>query len=172
LSNKSNIDEPNVTLVSNATGYRLPTEAEWEYAAKGGNPGESYEYSGSDIVDEVAWYRENRGRTSHEVGMKVANGPGLYDMSGNVFEWCWDWYKIDYYNESPVSNLTGRSSGATRVACGGRWYDGAANVGSANRRYGKPSFRNGNLGFRLVRWCQALLTWGARSPLDPHPQEP
>jgi formylglycine-generating enzyme required for sulfatase activity len=83
----------NITCNFRVNGYRLPTEAEWEYAAKGGNQaGSIYEYSGSNNVDEVGWYIENSGGSTHAVGRKQPNRLGLYDMSGNVREWCWDWY--------------------------------------------------------------------------------
>ena len=84
---------------TNANGYRLPTEAQWEYAAKGGNKGETFTYSGSDTPDAVAWYNRNVGSNAKEAGTKTPNGLGLYDMTGNVFEWCWDWYG-DYTNET------------------------------------------------------------------------
>jgi formylglycine-generating enzyme required for sulfatase activity len=140
----------------NATGYRLPTEAEWEYAAKSGNKHFlSYEYSGGNSVDRVAWYDGNSGRVAHPVGTKQPNDLELYDMSGNVWEWCWDWYSNSYYSGSPGSNPVGpagpASSGTYRVVRGGSWGKGAAFVRSAYRGVNTPSDRHNNLGFRLVR---------------------
>jgi formylglycine-generating enzyme required for sulfatase activity len=137
----------------NATGYRLPTEAEWEYAAKGGNRGGNYMYAGSNSPDDVAWYDGNSGNRTHPVGTKQPNSLGIYDMSGNVWEWCWDWYG-SYGNESQ-SNPQGLSSpapsGANRVCRGGNWDNSAADVRSAYRgRFTPPSWGD-NLGFRLVR---------------------
>jgi formylglycine-generating enzyme required for sulfatase activity len=134
----------------NATGYRLPTEAEWEYAAKGGNKNFlSYEYSGGNSVDRVAWYSGNSGNSTHPVGTKQANDLGLYDMSGNVNEWCWDWYGS--YHSGSQNNPVGASSGAGRVLRGGGLGADAEYVRSAYRASLTPSRRYYYLGFRLVR---------------------
>ena len=140
----------NVEVVSNYTGYRMPTEAEWEYAAKGGNgsPG-NYAYAGSDNVDTVAWYSDNSGSITHAVGTKASNDLGLYGMSGNILEWCWDRYG-SYSSEAQV-NPTGTSSESDRVARGGCWSFSADGVRSAYRYYNYPSFRNYGVGLRLVR---------------------
>ena len=87
-----------------ANGYRLPTEAEWEYAARGGQDSQGFIYAGSDNPDDVAWYADNSNEQLHPVGEKEPNELGLYDMCGNIFEWCWDWYDQDYYAASPLSD--------------------------------------------------------------------
>jgi formylglycine-generating enzyme required for sulfatase activity len=137
-------------IVSGANGYRLPTEAQWEYAAQGGNglPG-NYTYSGSNNAGDVAWHSGNSGNMTHEVGKKVANGLGLYDMSGNVYEWCWDWYGV-YTNEAQA-DPTGAVSGANRVLRGGSWYNSAEYMRSAYRNGLNPCGRGSSAGFRLVR---------------------
>jgi formylglycine-generating enzyme required for sulfatase activity len=133
-----------------ASGYRLPTEAEWEYAAKGGSRETMvYEYSGSNSVDAVGWHRGNSGETTHPVGGKVPNSLGLYDMSGNVWEWCWDWYGD--YGSGAQTDPVGAVSGALRVRRGGSWFGYGWYARSAYRYYFTPSSRYGNLGFRLVR---------------------
>jgi uncharacterized repeat protein (TIGR02543 family) len=137
-------------IVSGANGYRLRTEAQWEYAAKGGNgsPG-NYTYAGSDNADAVAWYSSNSGSMTHEVGKKAANGLGLYDMSGNVWEWCWDWWGS--YSSGAQTDPTGAVSGADRVVRGGGWHSSAENVRSAVRAVSYPLNRFISDGFRLVR---------------------
>ena len=130
------------------TVYRLPTEAEWEYAARAG---QSYEYSGSSDVGSVAWYDGNSGNKTHRVGQKRANAWGLYDMSGNVWEWVQDWYDDDYYASSPSTDPRGPSSGSYRVYRGGSWRYDAWFVRVAFRFNLFPGFRYYSLGFRLVR---------------------
>ena len=169
----------NVTLNKNANGYRLPTEAEWEYAARGGDPnaaawnytfsgadkadGTSYSNSKNSGLDSVGWYCYNNitgetgdsdvtynveGCGTHEVGKKKANRLGLYDMSGNVWEWCYDWYGT--VNTGTETAPTGAASGSYRVLRGGSWFH-RANGASVSYRYDyDPNFRYGLLGFRVV----------------------
>jgi formylglycine-generating enzyme required for sulfatase activity len=138
----------------NVTGYRLPTEAEWEYAAREGNKEYIfYDYSGGNNVDVVAWYKDNSGESTHPIGTKQPNRLGLYDMSGNVLEWCWDWYGsyTDRAQTNPVGPSGPTSLGTTRVVRSGSWSDYDRGVRSIDRNYKSPSTRNKNLGFRLVR---------------------
>jgi len=130
--------------------YRLPTEAEWEYAAKGGSMVSSEsatKYAGSDDVGNVAWFYNNSNGKPHPVGEKKPNELGIYDMSGNVNEWCSDWYGENYYKSSPGANPKGPSSGTYRCNRGGSWY-GVLRV--THRGWNNSSFRNYSLGFRLV----------------------
>jgi len=130
--------------------YRLPYEAEWEYAARGGGK-KDYKYSGSNNADEVAWYDGNSGGKTHPVGTKKPNALGLYDMSGNVWEWCEDWYDDNYYKNSPTVNPKGPGSGTFRVLRGGSWGNNAWDIRVANRNRYSPDRRNNNydVGFRL-----------------------
>ncbi|HCC37866.1 MAG TPA: formylglycine-generating enzyme family protein [Treponema sp.] len=134
----------------NANGYRLPTEAEWEYAAKGGNKDAiMYEYSGSNSVGTVAWYDGNSGGMTHDVGTKAPNSLSVYDMSGNVWEWCWDWYGS--YGIGAQTDPVGASSGSNRVARGGGWDFVAGILRSAYRGCYGLSYRSDILGFRILR---------------------
>jgi len=128
--------------------YRLPTEAEWEYAARSG--GKREKYAGSNSPDSVAWYSSNSGDSTHPVGRKSPNGLGLYDMSGNVWEWCLDWYSKDYYDSSPRHNPRGPESGLKRVIRGGSWTTLERGLRSTHRVGAKVNYRNKSLGFRLV----------------------
>jgi len=143
-----------VQIVSGSNGYRLPTEAQWEYAAKGGNPNAAgwtgYTYSGSDTIDDVAWYNNiNSEYRTHEVGKKAPNRLGLYDMSGNVYEWCWDWYG-DYSGEDQT-DPTGAAYASGRVLRGGSYFFSTSSARSVYRTYGYPSFADLKPGIRLVR---------------------
>ena len=131
------------------TGYRLPTEAEWEYAANPASPPRTV-YAGSDTVDGVAWIDTNAGSTTHAVKTKTANGRGLYDLSGNVWEWVWDWYQSNY-EALPATDPIGPSTGASRVIRGGAWDNTATIARVALRDYDAPSNRYSVLGFRIVR---------------------
>ncbi|MBD5397246.1 formylglycine-generating enzyme family protein [bacterium] len=138
--------------LSQLTGktYRLPTEAEWEYAARGGQQADGTKYAGSNTIDDVAWYNDNSGKQTHPTGMKKPNGLGLYDMSGNVYEWCSDWYESNYYSSSPSVNPQGSSSGSGRVSRGGGWYNNAVGCRVSRRLNYAPDFRDYDLGFRVA----------------------
>ena len=128
--------------------FRLPTEAEWEFAARGGNYSRHYKYSGSNYISDVAWYDGNSGNRTHPVGTKQANELGLYDMSGNVWEWCSDWYGS--YSSYSQNDPTGPNSGSNRVLRGGGWYIIAGGCRSSYRGCRTPGDRYRDLGFRLV----------------------
>ena len=128
--------------------FRLPTEAEWEFAARGGNYSRHYKYSGSNYIGDVAWYTDNSGNRTHPVGTKQANELGLYDMSGNVWEWCSDWFGS--YSSYSQNDPNGPNSGSCRVRRGGCWGDNARYCRSSYRSSNAPGVRGGNLGLRLV----------------------
>ena len=139
-----------VRKLNSLTGqnFRLPTEAEWEFACRGGNNSLGYKYSGSDNIDNVAWFDCNSGRKTHFVATKSPNELGIYDMSGNVWEWCSDWY--DKYSRGAQANPKGPESGSCRVFRGGGWGSYAGYCRSSNRGYNTPTHRHDRLGLRLA----------------------
>ncbi len=146
-----NFSNDDVTINWSANGYRLPTEAEWEYAARGGQNSQGYIYSGSDNIYDVAWFRNSFIRTIQIVGQKQPNELGIYDMSGNVWEWCNDWYDDNYYSESPENNPHGPETGTFRVKRGGGFKDFANECRTTNRSYFTLNSGYFNLGFRVCK---------------------
>lgn len=138
--------------LSRITGkeYRLPTEAQWEYAARGGENNSRAKYCGGNSIEEVAWYKDNSGGTTHPVKQKAPNDLGLYDMSGNVWEWCSDWYSRDYYYSCAGANPLGPTSGTNRALRGGSWRIDSACCRVSRRYMANPSYRHENGGFRVV----------------------
>jgi len=131
--------------------YRLPTEAEWEYAARGGVLSRGDKYSGSNSLDSIAWYDANSANEAHPIGRKKPNELGIFDMSGNIYEWCSDWYSPDYYRVSEKENPAGPPEGIKRVIRGGSWFFDRSGLRVAEREGGNPDFRYGYVGFRLCR---------------------
>jgi len=142
-----------ISKLNQLTGlnYRLPTEAEWEYAAGGGSLSKGFKYSGSNHIDVVAWKDGNAGTSIHPVGKKKPNELGIFDMTGNVFEWCSDWYSPDWYQISEKENPTGPEEGRFRVMRGGSWFHDHTGLRINEREKGNPEFRYGYVGFRLCR---------------------
>ena len=134
--------------------YRLPTEAEWEYACRAGSTAMYSFGEDASHLGVYAWYNKNafaiNERYVHRVGLKKANAFGLYDMHGNVWEWCSDWYREDYYGNSPAADPGGPSSGLSRVLRGGSWYRGAEESRCASRRLFSPDLGSSSYGFRVV----------------------
>jgi formylglycine-generating enzyme required for sulfatase activity len=143
------ITDATVTPDWSKNGYRLPTEAQWEYACRAGTT-TAYN-TGATISENTGWYYINSGNRTHNVGEKTANAWDLYDMHGNVWEWCWDWYSSSYYSSSPAQDPTGAVSGYDRVRRGGSWGSVGQLLRSAYRSDGNPYGRYDSGGFRLVR---------------------
>ncbi|MEM9985406.1 MAG: SUMF1/EgtB/PvdO family nonheme iron enzyme [Bacteroidota bacterium] len=150
--NQSSFDDHKwtVKLIQGSKGYRLPSEAEWEYAARGGPHHRGFEYAGSPDLDQVGWYRYNSNRETQPVGQKRPNELGLYDLSGNVWEWCWDW-GAGYPSEPQVDPI-GPEGGSYRVYRGGSWFDDADFSRVAYRNFVYPDSRYVFIGFRLARY--------------------
>jgi formylglycine-generating enzyme required for sulfatase activity len=132
-------------------GGRLPTEAEWEYAARSGGR-DDRKWSGTNSESSLknyAWYSSNSSSKTHPVGTKQPNDLDIYDMSGNVWEWCWDWYGS--YSSSNQTNPTGPASGSGRVLRGGSWYNFSVICRTASRYYYGPTYSNGRVGFRILK---------------------
>ena len=132
-------------------GGRLPTEAEWEFAARGGNESDTTLFAGGNDINIVAWYGGNAGNAPHEVGTRQANELGIYDMSGNVWEWCNDWYEADYYAVSPVNNPTGPETGTYKVLRGGIWNGEGVYCRVSYRDFSYSTITNNANGLRLVK---------------------
>ena len=142
--------------------YRLPTESQWEYAARGGKYWKQYpfDYSGSDKLNEVGWYIANSHSETKPVGLKTPNLLGLYDMSGNVWEWCEDWFDDDFYEKCKkqgiVENPCNREQGSDRVRRGGGYFNDEQNCRPAIRSYNTPSYCDSNIGFRLALFSPSV----------------
>lgn len=142
---------PFYTCNFEANGFRLPTEAEWEFAAKGGSKSKGYKYSGGNDLDVVSWNKSNSKGQPHTVGTKMPNELGVYDMTGNVWEWCWDWYNKDYYKTETNNNPKGPEMGEKKTVRGGSWDSQPNYCRPANRISTYPNKTHEFYGFRTVR---------------------
>lgn len=147
------IDEKNLTVqfLDTAKGYRLPTEAEWEFAARGGNNSKGTTYAGSNDINAVGWYAANSEQKAHPVAQKAPNELGLFDMTGNVWEWCWDIYDWNYYKASPQDDPKGPATGPYRVMRGGAWYNEPKYARVFTRQNHHIGFKQTSVGFRVAR---------------------
>ncbi|MBP7563347.1 MAG: formylglycine-generating enzyme family protein [Candidatus Cloacimonetes bacterium] len=134
-----------------ADGYRLPTEAEWEFAARGGKQSKGFKYSGSDYLDEVGWYKNISEKSTHASGMKLSNELDICDMTGNVWEWCWDWYDKAYYLCSDSDNPRGPANGFFRIHRGGSWNTIPIHCTVFRRGLDYPYDHSSNIGFRIAK---------------------
>ncbi|MCX7737129.1 MAG: SUMF1/EgtB/PvdO family nonheme iron enzyme [Candidatus Kapabacteria bacterium] len=139
-------DKGNIIWDTNANGFRLPTEAEWEFFCKAGYEGD---YNADESIENLAWFNKNSGYKIQPIGKKKPNRAGIYDLHGNVSEWCWDWYDENYYKQSETINPKGPKSGLKRVHRGGSFLDGFAKLRSSARHYDDGNYKN--LGIRFVR---------------------
>lgn len=151
LSKYYKIDGTAVTALDTAKGYRLPTEAEWEYAARGGNKAKGSYFAGGNEINEVGWFIDNAGSKTHPVAAKKPNELGLFDMTGNVWEWVWDYYDENYYAHSPAVNPQGPNTGSYRVMRGGAWFNYGNYSQVTTRQNHAPGFRQNSVGFRVAR---------------------
>ncbi len=150
--------------------YRLPTEAEWEYAARGGNKSKGYIYSGSNNVDDVAWYRDNSDST-HATGTKLSNELGIYDLTGNVWEWCFDAH-TDYPDSAQINPVVVAYSNSLRMLRGGDWNGDAKYVRVTYRNWASPNYHTNEFGFRLVLGGHVIDTIPQAPPVPPPAPEP
>ncbi len=145
------INDSEVKIIDTAKGYRLPTEAEWEFAARGGNKSKGTVFAGSDVINEAGWFTGNSEGKSHVVAQKISNELGLYDMTGNLWEWVWDWHDGNYYQSSPADDPRGPATGSYRVMRGGAWYNYGNYATVYTRQNHHVGFRQNSVGFRVAR---------------------
>ncbi|MCX6200197.1 MAG: SUMF1/EgtB/PvdO family nonheme iron enzyme [Bacteroidetes bacterium] len=151
LSKCYTIDSTGVKYLDTAKGYRLLTEAEWEFAARGGNKSKGTQYAGSTDLNETSWYKVNSNGGTMTVAQLKPNELGLYDITGNVWEWVWDFYSDSYYKVSPTDNPKGPETGAYRVMRGGAFYNFANYTRVFKRQNSYPNFMQNSVGFRIAR---------------------
>ena len=143
--------KPVVTWNTGANGYRLPTEMEWEYIAKTGQDSAAHLYSGGNSINTVAWYLDNAGERTHRVGTRQDNALGVYDLSGNVNEWCWNWFDELYYQQQPEDHPNGPENGEYKTVRGGAWRNSSKYCRVTSREGYLPAYQVNHIGFRLAR---------------------